>query len=410
MLARLGQPGLDGARPGLGVPDRIAGGQGDPADHPVGDGRLRARRPHHALLAAQREVPQRVAVPVLVEQGPQPLLVLLGQRVDRPAGAEGGEEHRDQQQRGQDVDGDVDPAGRGDPGEPLVVGGQRDEPHQAVAPALQEGGVPGGGVGDGDQDGREQRGDEQPADRHDRGEQRVGAVALRVELLAAEQQREHEGGGQDQRDPVLGVPPDLREEHHQGEEQQEQPAEHQVEDPRGPLAAAHGDRQEEGEEPRGETGRQQVRGEVVVLVVAAQVLSERDPDGTQEIDERDDAQVPDGERGAAPRTDGGAPGRSFGGQTDLSHEKRSYGAPLVVRRRRRRPHARRVRPPRRRSESAVLPVRPRESPGCRRRRPEWSDPDARAAPRRTPPRPGPGGARAVPRFPRPHGRRGRAAG
>jgi hypothetical protein len=69
--ARLGQPRLDRGRPGLGVADRITTGQTGPEHHPVGDRRLAGGREDGRLVAAGREVAQRVAGTVRAEQQPQ---------------------------------------------------------------------------------------------------------------------------------------------------------------------------------------------------------------------------------------------------------------------------------------------------------------------------------------------------
>ena len=188
---------------------------------------------------------------MLGEQGAQPLLVLLGDRVDGAARAEGGEEHGEQQHHRHEVDEDVHPAGRGDGVVDPVVRGQGDQPHHAVAPTGQEGGLGGVriGVGGADEQGRDQRGDQQARGRHHGGQRGVGAVAPGVELPAAQPQGGDEGGGQAERDPVLRVVPELRVAHvpfaagagrepRHGEGEQQGAAHRQVQDPGGAFAPA----------------------------------------------------------------------------------------------------------------------------------------------------------------------------
>ncbi len=294
---------IDGAGPGLGVADRVAGGQGDPADDAVGDGGLAGGGPDDGLLAAQREVAERVAVALAGQQRPQPLLVLLADRVDGAARAEGGEQHGEQQQHRHDVDAHVHPAGRDDRlGGPLT-GRQGDQPHHAVPPALREGGLGAerGDVGGADEQGRDQRGEQQADGGDGAGERRVGAVALGVELVAAQQQGPREGGGQDQGDPVLRVLADfLVRGERVGEQQGQEAAEDEVEDPGGPLAAAEGDGEQQREQPGGEPRGEHVRGVEVLDVVAPEVLPERNPHRAEEVDEGDGAQIPHRERGAVP--------------------------------------------------------------------------------------------------------------
>lgn len=135
----LRQPGLDRAGPRLRVADRVAGGQRHPSHHPVRDGRLAGRRPHHALLPAQREVAEGVPLALSLQQRPELLLVVLGERVDGAPGAERGVEHGEDQDRAEDVDDDVDPVRGPDAGEAILRGGDGHQPERAVAPALHEG-------------------------------------------------------------------------------------------------------------------------------------------------------------------------------------------------------------------------------------------------------------------------------
>ena len=59
---------LDRARPGLDVADRVAAGQHHAGDDAVGDRGLAAGGEDHGLVAAQREVAQRVAAAVLASR------------------------------------------------------------------------------------------------------------------------------------------------------------------------------------------------------------------------------------------------------------------------------------------------------------------------------------------------------
>ena len=79
---------LDGAGPGLDVADGVAAGEHHAGDHAVGDGRLAAGGEDDGLVAAQREVAERVAAAVLGQQGAQLRLVLLGEPGGRVLGAE----------------------------------------------------------------------------------------------------------------------------------------------------------------------------------------------------------------------------------------------------------------------------------------------------------------------------------
>lgn len=134
----LRQPRLDRAGPCLRVADRVTGSQRHPAHDPVRDGSLAGRRPHHALLPAQREVPERVALALPFEERPELLLVVLGERVDGAPGAERGVEHGEDQDRAEDVDDDVDPVRGPDAGEAILRRGDGHQPERAVAPALHE--------------------------------------------------------------------------------------------------------------------------------------------------------------------------------------------------------------------------------------------------------------------------------
>ncbi len=82
---------VDRAGPGLGVAERIAAGQHHPGHHPVGDRSLAARRPDHALVAAQGEVAERVALPVRGQQASHPCFVRQRRepRAARPGGRAG---------------------------------------------------------------------------------------------------------------------------------------------------------------------------------------------------------------------------------------------------------------------------------------------------------------------------------
>ncbi len=297
------EPRLDRAGPRLRVADRVARGQRDPAHDPVRDGRLAGRRPHHALLPAQREVAERVPLALPLQECPQLLLVVLGERVDGAPGAERGVEDGEDQEGAEDVDGDVGPVRGPDAGEAILRGGDGDQPERAVAPALHERRT---GrvlrlVGDRHQQPGEQRGGQGPDDRDDGGEAGVGPVALRVELPASHEQRTDEGRGQHEGDPVLRVPADLRERHREPEQREEQPADHQVQDPRGPFAAPHGDGEERREHPGREACRQQIRGEEVLLVVPSHVLPQRHPRRAEEVDERHGPQIPDSKGRGPPR-------------------------------------------------------------------------------------------------------------
>ena len=64
------EEGLDRPRPGLGIADRITAGQHDPGHDPVADTRLAGRGPDDALVVAEREIAERVPVPVLTQQLP----------------------------------------------------------------------------------------------------------------------------------------------------------------------------------------------------------------------------------------------------------------------------------------------------------------------------------------------------
>ena len=80
---------LDGARPGLHIAYRVAAGEHHTGDHPVADRGLAGRGEDHALVAAQREVAERVPGAVPGEQLTQLLLVVVGQPGRRVLGAEG---------------------------------------------------------------------------------------------------------------------------------------------------------------------------------------------------------------------------------------------------------------------------------------------------------------------------------
>jgi hypothetical protein len=92
---------LDAARPGLDVADGVTAGEHHAGDDAVRHRRLAAGREHDGLVAAQGEVAEGVAAAVLVQQGAQPGLVLLGQLCGRVFGPEG----------------QVDGGDRGDPAE-----------------------------------------------------------------------------------------------------------------------------------------------------------------------------------------------------------------------------------------------------------------------------------------------------
>src|SRR5439155_13088625 len=69
------------------VPDRIAADERRPADHRVGEERAAARREEVALVAAQREVRERVA-PVLLDQAPREGAISDGRMLAPAPGAQ----------------------------------------------------------------------------------------------------------------------------------------------------------------------------------------------------------------------------------------------------------------------------------------------------------------------------------
>ena len=87
MLRRLVEERSDGTGPRLGVTDRVAAGQHDTGDHPVGHAALARRRPDDALVAPQGEVAQRVPAAPPLEQCAHLVFVgvgHLGHRLRRP--------------------------------------------------------------------------------------------------------------------------------------------------------------------------------------------------------------------------------------------------------------------------------------------------------------------------------------
>ncbi len=303
VLARLGQPGVDRPRPRLRVADRVARGQRDPADHPVGDRRLATGGEDHRLVAAQCEVAQRIPPALLVEQGPQPRLVLRGEQFLAPGAAERHIEHEHEEHRTHHVDDGVHPGRYGD--HRVEVLGRRDGDHPAerVAEEVPEVG-PVETVVRPDQQRADPPADQQSGDEGRRRRPRVGGVALGGELPAPDQQGQHEQAGQRDGEPVEGVLDVVvavpRERHEQHVHREGQAAQPHVEDPRGPLAPPHDDGQEDREDDRAQARRHQVRGEVLALVVVLHLVAERHREHAHQVEQRQQAQVPD-RRGGGPR-------------------------------------------------------------------------------------------------------------
>lgn len=139
------RPGLvheafDGAGPGLHVADRVPAGQHHPGHHAVADGGLAAGGEDHGLVSAEREVAQRVAAAVPLEQGTQLCLVVLGQTGGRVLGPEGEVDRGDggqQAERAQRV-------GHGPGGVAGVVDRalEAEQPVQHVLEPVRDAGVP----------------------------------------------------------------------------------------------------------------------------------------------------------------------------------------------------------------------------------------------------------------------------
>ncbi len=106
------QPRLDRRCPRLGRAERVTGGERDPGHLPVGHRGLAGRREHHGLVPPGGEVPQRVLVAVLGEQGADPPLLVHRQRRDRPLRAEQHVQRREQRDRAEQPEDEVDRAGR----------------------------------------------------------------------------------------------------------------------------------------------------------------------------------------------------------------------------------------------------------------------------------------------------------
>jgi hypothetical protein len=102
---------LDGARPGLDVADGVAAGEHHAGDDAVGDGGLAAGGEDDGLVAAQREVAEGVASAVLGEQRPQPGLVVLGEAGGRVLGPEGEVDGGDRGQPAERAEGEGDGPG-----------------------------------------------------------------------------------------------------------------------------------------------------------------------------------------------------------------------------------------------------------------------------------------------------------
>ncbi len=249
-----------------------------------------------------------------VEQLPQLLLVLLAEQGAAAGGAEAGVQ--DEQEGGchQDVDDDVDPAGRVHVGDAVGERSDADAAQQGVEELLGEGGAAVRLVRDVDQPGADGAGDEDAAGSDGECESGVGAVADGVELAPADQQRGHEEagerGGHPVEDvvlvPVLGQREDVEREQGSGEQQ--------VEHPGRPLPASHHHGQEQCERRRDQAGGGQVRREEPAPVVFVDLLAERQGEHGDDVEHREQPQVPDGgRRGAGPQPGAGGGGRGVAG-------------------------------------------------------------------------------------------------
>ena len=123
------KPGGDRLRPGAWIADRVTAGQAHTHLDPVGDRRVSVGREHDRLVAAGREVAQRVVLAVAVQQRADGQLVLPGERVVRALGLEQHHGRRHQRQRAEQPEQRVED-GRRASGE--QVGGCGGEPADPV--------------------------------------------------------------------------------------------------------------------------------------------------------------------------------------------------------------------------------------------------------------------------------------
>ncbi len=230
------------------------------------------------------------------EQRAQPLLVLLAEQGAAAGGAEAGVQDEEGRRRHREVDGDVDPVGRVDGRDAVGERADADAAQQDVADPLGQGGAAVRPVGGVHQPGAEARADQDAAGADGEGEPRVGAVADGVELAPADQQRGHEETGERGGDPVEDVVVEPVLGQREDVEGEQGPGEQQVEHPGRAFAAPHHHGQEQREHRRDQAGGGQVRREELTAVVFVDLLAERQGEHGDDVEHREQPQVPDGGR------------------------------------------------------------------------------------------------------------------